>query len=74
MLHGAAEPLAWTLGAALDGLEDARADVFACSADRAHLARRLGDECFVYAAFDLQATSLALARRSFATALDRARH
>jgi hypothetical protein len=74
VVHGEVEPLAWTLGAALDGLDDVRADVFACSADRAHLARRLGDECFVYASFDLSATSLALARRSFATALDRARH
>lgn len=74
VVHGDAEPLAWTLGAALDGLDDTRADVFACSAQRCHLARRLDDECFVYAAFDLQATSLALARRSFATALDRARH
>jgi hypothetical protein len=71
VIHGAAEPLVWTLGAALEGLDDARADVFACTTDRCHLARRLGADCFVYASFDLAATSLALARRSFASALER---
>ena len=63
--------LAWTLGAALDELADSGADVLACSANCCHLARSIPAErdCFVYGAFDLSGTSVALARRSLAVVI-----
>jgi hypothetical protein len=73
---GEVEPLAlvWSLGASLNELGDDSADAIACSGTRCHVGRRMpGDpDCFVYAAFDLSLTSLALARRSFALTLARA--
>lgn len=68
-----APSLAWSLGAALHELEDTAADAMLCSGDRCHLARRIaGSEgCFVYAAFDLATTSIALARLSVGTAAAR---
>lgn len=66
--------LAWSLGAALDALDDPAADVFASCGDRCHLARRIAGapECVLYATFDLQTTSLALARRTLAAIAERA--
>jgi hypothetical protein len=58
------------LGATLDELGDTAADALACSDRRAHVARRLPGHggCFVYAVFDLGATTLAWARRNVADA------
>lgn len=65
--------IGWTLGAALEVLDDARADVFASNADRCHVARRLAGapDCFAFAIFDLATTSLAMGRLGVAAIVER---
>lgn len=65
--------LAWSLGAVLDELDDPAADALVNSGARCHVARPLpGTECFVYAAFDPDVASVALARRTVALAVEHA--